>query len=404
MSGGTRKTLDTDIISLRQIYAKTALNQPIPADHVLLTNGDGSTRWDSVSSIYIISSFNQLKGSTGPTLFADDNTQLINISTSGPPGLLRSYIDLSSEALMLSNTPPPIGISQRPVPTVNSSIALNPPNLVTIANYSTVNFIGVRDILLSTIAGVPGVPPAVFVSISSFTSEGYSSISGEAFAWRPFVYSTLSTAAGLASFVSTIPVTWTANVGTNLPLSTIEAYPNYSTGDVYFSTASFNMSSYVKYIKPGSTKMFLEVNPTYMLPRFLIGTQEYPNLIKNISTYIQYKTPTMGSPFILPSTVTSDLITSQQSNVYTSNYFTKNMMLPLDATVVANNWLADGTSGYYTLYHRIPGGMAALVSGDSCGFSIGPRSGMSNQAPTYDNQTPLQNGTFMHVYNQTPFP
>jgi hypothetical protein len=402
MSGGTRKTLDTDIISLREIYAKTALNQIIPADHVLITNGDNSTRWGSVSSIYATPFFSSLKGTTGPIFYADDANQTIHISTTGSPGLFTSYIDPANKALMISSSQAALGISQEPVPSVSAGPALAPPRLSTLTNYSTLNFIGVRDVLLSTVTNVTGASPAVFIAISTFTSQGYLAISGEAFAWRPYVNSTLSTAAGLASFVSTMPVAWTR--GVDLPLSTIEAYPNYTTGDVYFSTVSFNMVPYIGYIKGGSTKLFLEVNPTYAFPRFFLGSQEYPNIIKNISTYVQYQSPTVTTPVTLPTTVSSDLILSQQSNAFTSNYFTKNMMIPFDTTFVRNNWSTDGSNGYYTLYHRIPGGMAALVPGDACGYGIGGRSGMSNPTPTYDNLTPVSNGTLLHIYNQIPFP
>ena len=389
-----RKTLDTDVIFLREVYARTGLNQPIPRNQVLVANGDDSTKWDYLT----VSTFNRVVGNTGPSLYADDYISTIHISTSGPTGLLTSIVDLSSQALMLNITPPVLGISQQPVPNVTTNIAAAPPLLANITNYSAVNWIGVKDVLFSTVA-LAGSTPAVFVSISSFTSAGYSSISGETFSLRPYIYNVLSTAQGRPTFTSSIATTWATGLQN---LSTSESYPNYLTGDVYFSTVSINMADYIGYIESGMSKVVLEVGPTYLFPRFFLGQEEYPNLLKNISSYIQYSGG--GSNFIIAGSQNSDMIVSQQSNAYTSNYFNKPMKFPIDSIVIADNWDADGPSGYYTLFHRIPGGMAKLVSGDACGYYIGPRGGMSNEMPDYVNVTPIEDGAFMTIYNTMPFP
>ena len=198
-----RKTLDTDVIFLREVYARTGLNQPIPRNQVLVANGDDSTKWDYLT----VSTFNRVVGNTGPSLYADDYISTIHISTSGPTGLLTSIVDMSSQALMLNITPPVLGISQQPVPNVTTNIAAAPPLLANITNYSAVNWIGVKDVLFSTVA-LAGSTPAVFVSISSFTSAGYSSISGETFSLRPYIYNVLSTAQGRPTFTSSIATTW----------------------------------------------------------------------------------------------------------------------------------------------------------------------------------------------------
>lgn len=390
---GNRKTIDTDLIYIREVYARTAFNQTIPENRVLVANGDDSTRWDYIR----ISTFNNVVGDDKVPLYADANLSTLNIITAGPPGLLTSYADLDAQALILSAAPPVIGVSQRPVTGINSIIAASPPNLVTISNYSTLNFIGVNDVLLSTVTDSPS-GPSVFISISSFTSAGYSTISGEAFGWRPYMYNLLSTAQGLPTVVSSIPTTWPTGLQN---ISTAEPYPNYTTGDAYFSSVSINMSNYIGYINPGITNVVLEVEPNYLLPRFLLGTEEYPTLFKNISSYIQYTSAT--SSFIINGSQNTDVIVSQQSNVNTSNYFNKPMKLPIDSRIIASNWLADGAQGYYTLFHRIPGGMAQLIPGDACGYYIGSRGGMSNDMPTYINATPLQNGAFIGIYNTISF-
>ena len=390
-----RKTLDTDLIYLREVYARTSFNRTIPANQVLVANGDDSTRWDYIR----VSTFNTVTGDDGVPLYANDMISTLNISTSGPPGLLYSYVDTSAQSLILRAAPPVLAISKRPVPSVTSNAAAAPPDLTNIRNYSTVSLLGVRDILFSTVTDISGAPPAVFVSISSFTSAGYSSISGETYSWRPYLYNVLSIAQDYPTFTSSVQTTWPTGLQN---ISTSEAYPDYITGDAYFSTVSINMSNYIGYIQPGSTQVVLEVEPTYILPRFLLGSEEYPSLLKSISSYIQYTNA--SNTTILPGSQNSDMIVSQQSNVYTSNYFNKPMKLPIDSAFIASNWALDGPVGYYTLYHRIPGGMAQLVSGDSCGYYIGSRGGMSNDSPTYVNSTPIQNGVFMSIYNKMPFP
>lgn len=391
---GNRKTLDTDLIYLREVYARTSLNQTIPANQTIVSNGDDSTRWDYIR----VSTFNHVVANDDVPLYADDTLSMLKINAAGPPGLLNTYIDRDIPAVMLAISPPAIGISQRPVPSVTSNAALAPPDLVSITNYSSLNFIGVKDVLLSTVTGIDDAQPTVFVSISSFTSAGYSTISGETFAWRPYVYNLISTAQGLPTFTSTIPTTWPTGV---LPISTAEAYPNYTTGDAYISSVSINMSNYINYIQPTTTKVVLEVEPTYLLPRFALGKEDHPTLLKSISSYIQYKGV---NTFIIPGSENTDMIVSQQSNAFTSNYFNKPMKFPIDSAMIMSNWGVDGINGYYTLYHRIPGGMAKLVPGDACGYYIGDRGGMSNDEPTYMNATSRQNGAFMSIYNRMPTP
>jgi len=391
-----RKTIDTDMIYLRQIQARTAMNQLIPYQHVLVSNGDGSTRWDSFSSIAPVSTFTSLQDSSGHILYADNRNLSIRISTSGPTGLLTSGLDASNGAIILASSPPTVVVSQRPVPGVSQLIAGNPPDPVPITNYSSIQFFGVKDVILSTVVG-PSTP-SIFISISSFTSQNYSTLNAEAYAWRPYIYSTLSTAITHTSFISSMPISWGQGVQ---PLST-EPYPNYSTGDAYFSTVTFQGGPYIPYVTAG-TKLILEAEPTYLLPRFFFGNEPYPNLLKSISSYVQYKNRN-ASTTILAESLNTDWIVSQQSNAYTSNVFNKPMKLPISSGTFAANWLADGAVGYYTLYHRIPGGMAELIPGDACGYGIGARGGMSNTEPTFVNLTPPQNGAFMHVYNRAPAP
>jgi hypothetical protein len=113
---------------------------------------------------------------------------------------------------------------------------------------------------------------------------------------------------------------------------------------------------------------------------------------------VQYQSPG-GARQILPTASYGTYMTSQQSNAYSSNYFNTPLKLELDTATLTSNYLQDGGFYPYTVYHRIPGAMAALIS-DGCDNLIGARGGFSNATPTYDNIMSRSNSVFLHVYNQ----
>jgi hypothetical protein len=334
----------------------------------------------------------------------------------GIQGLLNIYVNNANSTLTFSNAAPNLLVAQNTVPSVSRLAAQavpNAENIVMSSSQSTLKFIGVGDIQLSTVTDLR----AVFFSISSFTASGYSDLSGETRAWRGFTYSTLSTNAGYASFVSSIPCStfyeideyngygwdWSRSLGSNIPMSTVETHPNYdATGDVYFSTVSFTMAPFLRYIQPNSTtKMFLEVNPSYFFQRMYLGTSTPMNLVKEFSTFVQYESPRTGRQ-ILGKASYGGYMFSQMSNAYASNYYNTQVKLELDTAVLTSNAAIDGPYGaYYTLYHRIPGAMASLVSDGYCDYYIGPRGGFSNNViVNVDNHTPRNNGVYLHLYNQ----
>jgi hypothetical protein len=406
------RTLDSDIITLRQIYVRDRVNGLIPNEYVLISDGAGIGYWNSISSIYPVP-FNAVRDPVGSTIFAQQIGNVLPFSTIGVQGLFEFIASPTGSTVILSNSYPQVQVALDSVPEVSRLAAEVVPSPETIAystSQSTLKFVGVGDVKLSTVTDLR----AVFISISSFTASGYADLSAETRAWRGYTYSTNSTSAGYATFMSSIPYStvytdsagsyawnWSSNLGTGLPLSTVESYPSYySTGDLYFSTVSFNMAPFYRYIHPNSTtKMFLEVQPTYFFGRMFLGTSSPRHLVKEFSSFIQYETS--RGPQIVPTSSKGTRMTSQMSNIYTSNYFDATIQLEIDPATVASNALMDGLSNArYTLYHRIVGGMANLVSDGYCGYLIGPRGGFSNAGPQYDNQTPTENSVFIHVYNQ----
>ena len=400
--------IDTSVITLRRIQIRSPGNTFIPQSQVLISDGGGNAYWSSISTILPISTFNRVRANDGNFLNADISFNTLNVSSTGIQGLFDTYIDPLTQTLMLSNAAIGVQVNETSVPQVTGPYAIVPPtptNLTFISGRSTLKFLGVGDVQLSTVSD----QRAVFISISTFTSAGYIGLSGEVLARKQYVNSTFSTNNGYASFISSLSTSsggpggwnWNSFYGSNIPLSTSEVYPNYTTGDVYFSTVTFTMSSFIGYVNPNSTtKMFLEVHPSYMFQRSLMGSQgNNYTLIKPISTFIQYTSPTTNITSRLPESHCEVNMTSQQSNTWTSNYFDTPIKLEMNTTTVRNNFAVDGGSGYYTLYHRIVGGMAELISDGYCAYLIG-RSGFSNQTPTYDNRTPGRNGVYLHIYNQ----
>ena len=409
------RSIDTDAITLRQISVRTATNGYIPASNVLISDGGGNGYWGSVSSIFTVP-YDTLRDGYGSTMTAKNVGNIAKFSTIGIQGLFDAIVDNANSTFSFSNSAPNVLVALNTVPTVSRLAAEQMPNSQNItmsSSQSTLKFLGVGDIQLSTVTDLR----AVFISISSFTAAGYSDISNVARAWVPYSYSTLSTNAGYASFVSSIPFStfyeiddnnfygwdWSPALGKGILMSTVEQSPNYfSTGDVYFSTVSFTMAPYLRYIQPNSTtRMFLELNPSYFFQRMYLGTSTPYHLVKEFSTFVQYESR-RGGRQILTRGSFGGYMTSQNSNAYTSNYYNTQVKLELDTAVLTSNALRDGPYGaYYTIYHRIPGGMANLLPDGYCGYTIGPRGGFSNaDGVTVDNYTGLQNSVFLHVYNQ----
>jgi hypothetical protein len=163
------------------------------------------------------------------------------------------------------------------------------------------------------------------------------------------------------------------------------------------------MAPYLRYIHPNSTtRLHLEINPNYFFQRMYLGTSTPIQMMKEFSTFVQYESPRTGRQ-ILGKASYGGFMVSQNSNAYTSNYYNTQVKLELDPAILTSNALIDGPYGAnYTVYHRIPGAMANLLSDGYCGYLIGPRSGFSNDlGVNVDNRTSINNAVYLHVYNQS---
>jgi hypothetical protein len=290
---------------------------------------------------------------------------------------------------MLSNSLPPYVVSNGSVPTVNNTFANVVPNaqsLVQVTAQSSIKMLGVGDIKLSTI----NTQNAVFISISSFTSAGYSTISGETFAWRPTLYSTLSTAYNRPSFVSSIPYSaglngW--NWGSNLPFST--SGPR----DLYFSSITFNLDNIVPYIdvtRTSSSRLFIEYNPMLIMPAFVQGTE---SPIKEVSTFIQMENGPSGKVIFSESINTNYMVSQQFTGSANVNYFNPSLRFEINpySSLLANYALNNNNTINLTIYHRFVDGMSNIAT--DTGFT---------GTPTMTNFTAKTGGLFVTLNNQSP--
>ena len=382
MASGTR-SLDLDVLQVKSLTVKTPQNRAIPSTHILISGGDGSTYWNSVSSIFPVSSFKTVVGNSGPRFSADLTYNTLKISTTGIQGLFESYIDPATSTMMLSNSLPASVVNLGSVPTVNliqATTVPNPQQLLPVTGLSTLKYFGVGDIQLSTI----NTQNAMFFSISSFTSAGYSTISGETFNLRPTIMSTLSTFTGLPSFISSIPFSATWNWGPQLPMSTVDSPP--VNGSLFFSTMAFRGNSFLPFTT-STTKLFVEVKPTYFFSSFVL--QSDFNLIKPISTFLQAGNLQFGESLVTRY-ITSQVQNTVQPAWQGSNYFTDSLMLQLNSS---NFSTACGSNLPITVCHYIPGGV-----------NNGTRSGFDTAASgtAFTNDTSKNAGLYVHLYNTAP--
>jgi hypothetical protein len=61
----SRRTYDTDVITLRTVFAKNPGNSNVPALRVLTADGQGGTYWAVPSSLGVYPSFNQIITTAG---------------------------------------------------------------------------------------------------------------------------------------------------------------------------------------------------------------------------------------------------------------------------------------------------------------------------------------------------
>jgi len=282
----SRRTYDTDVITLRTVFAKNVVNSNIPALRVLTADGTGGTYWAIPSSLGQNPSFNEIITSAATytadlsynrfRLFAGEGIGMVN----GPAGSNQTTLfgksfmnlDVSGEnafSAFSNNTLNPTirvattgAIQARSDPatntlfidgpvsnpyivstgqygfyqikvtpqtsTITSTVQGFPGDFITASSPSTLlRMIGFQDIKLSTNV----TTNSIFFTISTFTSKGYLDISAAAFSALSTVSSSYLT---ISTFNSTLA---TLSTGGGISFSTLQSSINglaMSTGDQFY--------------------------------------------------------------------------------------------------------------------------------------------------------------------------
>jgi len=349
----SRRTYDTDFITLRTVYAKNADNSVIPALRALTADGAGGTTWLQPSSFGTNPSFNQII-TTGGTytadlsfntfrLFAGDGVGMAN----GPAGSNQTYIyskafnqidvsggdtlkafsndtltshvkfaagqnayvqlhtDSDTNTLFIDG-PMTQTISTGyygfnkfviipTVSTIQTDLSAYPRKTLFADSQSTqITFAGVKDLILSTNYSTN----QVFFSVSSFTAAGYLALSGEAFSVYSRLLSTIS-----SGFVTV---------------------PQFSTGAISLSTNSFSNASSVNSSILGVSSYFATrfdfltglINARATIVQLNEVTGNFQVSISSFSTnYVSY-TDYLSSSTGLLNQVSTTLYLSSISSVY----------------------------------------------------------------------------------------
>lgn len=380
-----------DRLLIQDVFVKTHNNQHISSQHILISNGGGGTYWNSVSSIFPVSSFKTVIGNDFVSSFsADVNYNTLRVSTTAIPSTFNSYVDPTTSSLMLSLNFPPIVVNGGSVRQVTDTYQV--PNQNTISSVtlnSTIKFYGVNDLIFSTV----NTQRAVYLGISTFTAPGYSTIYGEMQNNVKLSVSSFSTAMcspQCASFVSSIPFTLSdGNV-----MSTNSNAPN-SGVDLFMSSIQFDAAHIAQYVNMTNykTKMSLEYYPNYILP-CMTNDSEPVDTMSSIKTVTSYLQGIGGAVF--PETSNVRYMTSQNIStpVYTrqlSNYFTETVRMNISSYALSTS-VAVVPNLKLAMYHRI----------DNC-FNNEP-STIAFTGRSYLNNTLSTNGLYLHVYNEPIVP
>jgi len=349
----SRRTTDTDFITLRTVYAKYPDNSTIPALRALTSDGSGGTAWIIPSSFGTNPSFNQIITSGG-TYTADLSFNTFQLyagqgigMTPGQAGLNQTYIyakafdqvkvvggdtlyaysndtltpsvtfatnknnyiQLATNAdtnTLIINGPMTQTISTGYygfnkfiiVPTVSTIetnlSAYRQQTLFADSQSTQITFAGVNDLILSTNYSTN----QVFFSLSSYSASGYLGISGEAFSVYDRLLSTIS-----SGFVT---------------------LSNFSTGAIGLSTLSFSNASTVTSTVFGVSSIFGArfitltglINARATIAQLNDTTTNFQIALSSFSTnyvsYIDYTSSTKG----ILNQISTTLFLSSISSVY----------------------------------------------------------------------------------------
>ena len=132
--------------------------------------------------------------------------------------------------------------------------------------------------------------------------------------------------------------------------------------DLIFSSMTFSANHLMRYIDThtlNSTRMFIDLNPTFLFPPFYLQTgPTITNQIKEISTYLQIETGAIiGSGVLFQESINTKYLTSQvfyNDATNSSNYFDTPIRMEINPYTIAD-YVTQNPSNELniTVYHRL---------------------------------------------------
>ncbi len=197
------------------------------------------------------------------------------------------------------------------------------------------------------------------------------------------------------------------NINSTIRCSILSQYPQIGTAngsgfDVLLSSASFNLSSLVRYVD-STSKVYLEFTPSYTfcnVQKFVLHNSTISRNIYPVYTYLQY-----GGNFSVPNADYLDQVQMNYSTKRTSGgrIYTKPIRLELSTGYL----LANYTSSYFiTHYHSSIVSMAVCSVTNPYGGMVVPYSlGVTNTSnilfsqSAFTNTMSASNSVFISIYD-----
>ena len=416
----SRRTYNTDTITLRTIFAKDGNNSNIPAQRVLTADGVGGTYWAIPSTLGLNGGFNQIVTSAG-NYTADLSYNTFRLSsgpgigmTNGPTGSNQTnlfakafqQIDLSGGNLLAAFSNgylyPTLkiagegSIQVRSDPTNNTFFIHGPMTVNTVSTgiygfsqlqvipsistpisnanqqfgyYLTatspstlLTFAGINDIQLSTNV----TTNTVFMSISSFTSKGYLALSGETFGAYGRATSTMSTNyVDKSTFVTTIS-SLSTNFGgiSNVLFSTI-SWLALSTG-LQFYTLTGLINARATIVQLNDTVLTISQQQTSTVKG--LGSAGYISSIVISPSSITSTVQGLGTAGYISSLSLISTTQGLQYGYQTSGFVSSPNLIGHVSTAYLNTTLAStvqglGSAGYISSIVISPSSITSTVQG-----------------------------------------
>jgi hypothetical protein len=109
-SASSRRTLDTDYITLRKVFAKLSDNSQVPADAVLTSVGDGRVYWASPSTLGGLPTFSEIQFDT-TRYIGTNNIHILRISASNGIGVSTTVSSTTSSLQLIGQNFSQIDVS-----------------------------------------------------------------------------------------------------------------------------------------------------------------------------------------------------------------------------------------------------------------------------------------------------